>query len=183
MTQYAFAFDSSKCSGCRTCQVLCKETYDLPLNNLFRRVINYQGGSWSVNETGTYVPNGMFGYFISMGCNHCTDPVCVKQCPTGAMRKNPDTGIVTTDPPGAAALERDNIAAVTVEVKGIGIQVDDAQGTRSTSSAQVRRRCACAAAAIARLISAPLRRDAAKYGDGKIETAPLPKTPRTRTSS
>ena len=32
--------------------------------------------------------------------------------------------------PSAAALERDNIAAVAIEVKGIGIQVDDAQRAR-----------------------------------------------------
>ncbi len=97
MTQYAFAFDSNKCSGCRTCQVLCKETYDLPLDNLYRRVFNYQGGSWSKNENGTYAPEGMFGYFISMGCNHCDHPICVQVCPTTAMHKDAETGIVSTD--------------------------------------------------------------------------------------
>ena len=34
MAQYAFYFDSNKCSGCKTCQVACKETYKLPVNNL-----------------------------------------------------------------------------------------------------------------------------------------------------
>ena len=97
MTQYAFAFDSSKCSGCKTCQVLCKETYKLPLENLYRRVLNYQGGSWKQNENGTWVSQGHFGYFLSMACNHCADPACVKACPTGAMRKDSDTGIVWTD--------------------------------------------------------------------------------------
>jgi anaerobic dimethyl sulfoxide reductase subunit B (iron-sulfur subunit) len=97
MVQYAFAFDSNKCSGCRTCQVLCKETYNLPLGNLYRRVWNYQGGGWKLNDNGTYVPQGHFGYFISMGCNHCADPACVKACPSGAMQKDADTGIVWTD--------------------------------------------------------------------------------------
>lgn len=97
MTQYAFVFDSNKCSGCKTCQVLCKETYELPLSNLYRHVINYQGGSWKQNENGTYVSQGHFGYFISMSCNHCSNPACVRACPTGAMQKDPDTGIVWTD--------------------------------------------------------------------------------------
>lgn len=97
MAQYAFAFELNKCSGCRTCQVLCKETYDLPLDNLYRRVYNYQGGEWTINEAGTYVPQNMFGYFISLACNHCETPVCVASCPTGAMQKDEETGIVWTD--------------------------------------------------------------------------------------
>ena len=34
MAQYAFYFDYNKCSGCKTCQVACKVTYKLPVNNL-----------------------------------------------------------------------------------------------------------------------------------------------------
>ena len=60
MAQYAFYFDSNKCSGCKTCQVACKETYKLPVNNLYRKVLNYQGGTWELNEAGSYVPNGVF---------------------------------------------------------------------------------------------------------------------------
>ena len=32
MTQYAFHFNSDVCTGCKTCQVACKETYKLPVN-------------------------------------------------------------------------------------------------------------------------------------------------------
>ena len=49
MAQYAFHFDSNKCTGCKTCQVACKETYKLPVNNLYRKVLNYQGGTWELN--------------------------------------------------------------------------------------------------------------------------------------
>ena len=97
MAQYAFHFDSNKCTGCKTCQVACKETYKLPVNNLYRKVLNYQGGTWELNEAGSYVPNGVFGYFVSMACNHCVDPACVANCPTGAMQKDEETGIVWTD--------------------------------------------------------------------------------------
>ena len=40
MTQYAFYFDSNACTGCKACQVACKETYHLPVTNLYRRVCN-----------------------------------------------------------------------------------------------------------------------------------------------
>ena len=52
MAQYAFYFDSNKCSGCKTCQVACKETYKLPVNNLYRKVLNYQGGHLGTQRSG-----------------------------------------------------------------------------------------------------------------------------------
>ncbi len=39
----------------------------------------------------------MFGYFVSLACNHCSSPACVANCPTGAMQKDEETGIVWTD--------------------------------------------------------------------------------------
>ena len=98
MGQYAFAFDSSACSGCKTCQVACQEAHDLPAEMLWRQVTQYGGGSWEQDATGIYVPKGVFRYFVSVSCNHCANPACVEACPTGAMVKNPDTGIVTSDP-------------------------------------------------------------------------------------
>ena len=34
MGQYGFYFDSAKCTGCKTCQVACKENHHLPAHNL-----------------------------------------------------------------------------------------------------------------------------------------------------
>ena len=97
MAQYGFYFDSSKCTGCKTCQVACKETHRLPLDNLYRRVYNYAGGGWTQNANGTYIPQDIFSYHVSIACNHCADPACVANCPTNAMAKDPETGIVTSD--------------------------------------------------------------------------------------
>ncbi len=94
---YGFYFDSSKCTGCKTCQVSCKETYNLGVNNLWRRVYNYQGGSWEINDAGSYVPNNVFGYFVSIACNHCEVPACLGNCATGAISKDGETGIVLID--------------------------------------------------------------------------------------
>ncbi|MDR2715988.1 MAG: 4Fe-4S dicluster domain-containing protein [Coriobacteriaceae bacterium] len=98
MAQYGYYFDSDKCTGCKSCQVACKETFGLPVDTLWRKVYNYQGGSWKLDEaTGVYEPDGVFGYFVSMACNHCEMPACYAVCPVAAISKDEDTGIVTID--------------------------------------------------------------------------------------
>jgi len=45
--------------------------------------------------TGVF-PNAKMN-FRPVLCNHCEAPLCVVSCPTGAMSKDPDTGIVLVD--------------------------------------------------------------------------------------
>lgn len=105
MTQYAFYVDSSICTGCKTCQVACQDKSDLAVDLLWRRVYDFGGGSWKELAPGLYEPDGVFRYFMSVGCNHCENPACVEACPTGAMAKDGETGIVTTDHDACIACE------------------------------------------------------------------------------
>ena len=34
---------------------------------------------------------------VPLACMHCEDPACVKACITGAMRKDPESGIVSNE--------------------------------------------------------------------------------------
>lgn len=95
-TQYGFHIDTQKCSGCKTCQVSCKDKNDLDLGLLWRRTYKYGGGSFQETSKGVYT-NNIFAYYVSISCNHCNTPVCVKSCPTGAMHKNKDNGLVTIE--------------------------------------------------------------------------------------
>ena len=95
-TQYGFFIDTTKCTGCKTCHVACKDRSDLPLGVKWRRVYEYGGGSWSDNGDGSFAQN-VFSYYTSIGCNHCSNPVCVKACPTGAMHKRKSDGLVHVD--------------------------------------------------------------------------------------
>jgi len=93
MTQYGFYFDSTRCTGCKTCVLACKDKKDLPTNLAFRRVFDYEGGAWEAGENGTYVTSA-FMYHFSMACNHCANPACLEACPTDSIVKDEEFGAV-----------------------------------------------------------------------------------------
>ena len=81
MAQYAFYFDQSRCMSCNSCTVACKDWNQVePGPVAWRKQFIYEE------------PNGFFP--LSMGCNHCSDPACVKACGVGAVIKDANTGIV-----------------------------------------------------------------------------------------
>lgn len=90
--QLGFFIDSSRCSGCKACQVACKDKNNLEVGRKFRRVYEIQGGGFAPNGQGGY-ENNVFSYTLTISCNHCADPVCVKNCPTTAMHKRSRTAL------------------------------------------------------------------------------------------
>lgn len=87
MTRKGFYFDSTRCVGCKTCQVACKLKNGLPVGITYRAVANYEVGEY---------PEAKY-YHISHTCNHCVDAACVANCPTGAMYRDEEDGTVQHD--------------------------------------------------------------------------------------
>lgn len=95
MSEYAFYFDASRCTGCKTCELACKDYHDLSPEVAFRKIYEYAGGGFSADSAGCMTQDVWVTY-ISMNCNHCENPACMQVCPTGAMHRD-DQGFVSVD--------------------------------------------------------------------------------------
>ncbi len=95
--QKGFYFDQSRCIGCHTCVVACKDWHDLPAGPArWRRVLTVEKGIFPT----------LFVAFLSLACCNCAQPLCARACPVGAIKKNREDGIVAVD--GAACLGKDD---------------------------------------------------------------------------
>jgi len=97
MAQFGFYIDTTCCSGCKTCQVACKDKNNSGPGMRWRRVYEVSGGSWKQNTGGAWTQQTST-YNLSISCNHCEDPLCVNACPTKALYKEADRGLVLIDP-------------------------------------------------------------------------------------
>jgi len=80
--------DSTRCIGCYTCEVACKQEHDYPpephpIRGIMVGPLDCDGELMLMFQPTT--------------CSHCDRPACVMVCPTGAMQKRED-GIVFSDP-------------------------------------------------------------------------------------
>ena len=86
--QHGFYFTADNCISCHACESACSEKNDLEPHQAFRAVGYVEGGRYPEYTR----------LNISMACNHCDDPVCLKGCPTRAYTKYAEYGAVLQDP-------------------------------------------------------------------------------------
>ena len=91
----AMAIDTTKCIGCHACSVACKSNNNLPQDIWWNRV-DTDGGESPDTARGTY-PSDLHWRYLPINCQHCSKPLCVAVCPTGASQQDNDTGIVSID--------------------------------------------------------------------------------------
>ena len=86
--QHGFHFTADNCIACHACEAACSEKNNCPPHLAFRSVGYVEGGTFRTSRR----------LNISMACNHCDDPVCLKGCPTRAYTKHTEYGAVLQDP-------------------------------------------------------------------------------------
>jgi len=86
--QMGFYFDQTRCVGCLTCIVACKDWHDVPAGPASWRWLK-------TIEKGQYPE--LFVAFLSLSCLHCQQPGCIPACPAHAIYKRKDDGIVVVD--------------------------------------------------------------------------------------
>lgn len=87
MAQIGFYHDMTRCTGCKACQMACKDKNDLDIGNIFRHAESFEVGTFPNVQT----------YCYSFTCNHCESPACMAACSQGAIYKTDDDGSVIID--------------------------------------------------------------------------------------
>ncbi|MCF8024691.1 MAG: 4Fe-4S dicluster domain-containing protein, partial [Desulfobacteraceae bacterium] len=78
-----------RCTGCMACVVACQDQKNI-----------HEGGQISLRtvagfEKGPYPARPAC---MSMACMHCGDAPCLMTCPTGALARHPENGVVYVNP-------------------------------------------------------------------------------------
>jgi anaerobic dimethyl sulfoxide reductase subunit B len=88
MGQLGFFIDQTRCIGCQTCSVACKDWHNIQDGAIdYIKVKYFEKGNFP----------DLFIAHLPTPCYHCAEPLCVLVCPEKAITKNEMTGIVTVD--------------------------------------------------------------------------------------
>jgi len=82
--------DVRKCLGCRSCELACSVAHSSS-KDLLTVVTDGEKPGYRINV------EGYAGKAVPVHCQHCEEPACVLACPTGALERDPDSGLVLVD--------------------------------------------------------------------------------------
>ena len=91
MAEKTKLIDLSKCTGCRGCQLACKQWNQQPASQTaqlgtYQNPPDLQSSTWTLIRFQEVADKDNVKWlFRKDGCMHCTDAACVKVCPSGAL--------------------------------------------------------------------------------------------------
>lgn len=84
--------DYEKCDGCKNCSVACMQAHRKDEGDVY--TLNLLDPE---NESRNFIYKDEKGNYRPIFCRHCDEPECVMSCMSGALKKDPDSGLVTYD--------------------------------------------------------------------------------------
>ncbi|MCP4898697.1 MAG: hypothetical protein GY906_17140 [bacterium] len=87
MSRHSFTLDLNRCTGCSACRLACTIENQIEPARAWRTVYTFN----STNDAAIGV------HHLSLACNHCEQPSCLKACPAKAYRRDEETGAVLLD--------------------------------------------------------------------------------------
>lgn len=81
--QLGFLLDQRYCIGCQGCQTACEARNNSKPGESLRTAESFEK-----KDKGPY---------LTIACSHCEKPACLENCPVGAISKDAENGIVSTD--------------------------------------------------------------------------------------
>jgi len=98
MARYSIAVDVSRCDGCGSCWIACKDEYALNDHLPTSIATPMMGQTWLTLKEIEQGENWKIKMdYIPVMCQHCENPACAKGAPEDAVYQRPD-GIVIIDP-------------------------------------------------------------------------------------
>ncbi len=103
MENVASIIDTSKCMGCRGCQVACKQWNDLEglktkNTGSYENPVDLSPQTWTrirfIEQDGG---EGARWHFLQQRCLHCGDASCMHVCPTGAIKRDGVAVVIDRD--------------------------------------------------------------------------------------
>lgn len=93
--QLAFVIDLRRCIGCDTCVIGCKVENDVVAGEFRLKVLDVGGNPTDERPQGQF-PR-LSQYWLPTMCHHCEDAPCVAVCPTTALWRRDNDGLVTLE--------------------------------------------------------------------------------------
>lgn len=84
IVRFAFLYDSTRCIGCNTCQIACKDIHNLEKGIWLRRV---ETAEWTDDRR-------TWWRHASHTCRHCSGAACVKACGAKAIYYQEDGAVI-----------------------------------------------------------------------------------------
>jgi formate dehydrogenase iron-sulfur subunit len=91
---WGILIDLTRCTGCQSCALACKEANDRPHVNRVPIALDSDAYSFVENRLVENSVGETENYYVKRQCMHCLHPACASACTVGALRKSAEGPVV-----------------------------------------------------------------------------------------